>query len=45
MGQDVVNVELEMLGHQRTKGGKKEKNTLGTKEIAFVSFIYIPHSK
>ena len=42
MGWDIVNVESELLGHQRAEG---EKKTQRTKEIAFVSFIYIPHSK
>lgn len=44
MGQNIVNVESELLGHQRTAERKKKK-TLGTKEIALVSFIYVPHSK
>lgn len=44
MGQDITNIELELLEHQRTEE-KKNIYTLGTKEIAFVSLIHIPHSK
>lgn len=43
MGQDIVNV-VRIAGTLENRREEK-KNTLGTKETAFVSFIYIIYSK